>query len=57
MEDDLVYEYEMSPGFVPFRRNIRYIPCRETPIRDLMDKLSFTRNNRHWGYLFRSGHF
>ncbi|MDQ0059913.1 hypothetical protein J2T14_002085 [Paenibacillus harenae] len=55
--DDRVYEYQMSESFVPFRRNIRYIPCREVKIADLMDQLTFTRGNRNWGYTFRYGHF
>jgi len=55
--DDKVYEYQMSESFVPVRRNIRYLSCRELQIRALLDKLSFTRGNRNWGYSFRSGHF
>jgi hypothetical protein len=31
--DDQVYEYQMSPSFIPFRRNISYVPCREVKIR------------------------
>lgn len=55
--DDQVYEYQMSPSFVPFRRNISYFSCREVKIRDLLEQLSFTRANPHWGYSFRYGHF
>ncbi|QTH46908.1 EVE domain-containing protein [Cohnella sp. LGH] len=55
--DDIVYEYQMSESFVPLRRNIRYTSCRVVPIRDLLEKLSFTRGNRNWGYPFRYGHF
>ncbi|MGG1632991.1 EVE domain-containing protein [Paenibacillus sp. NRS-1760] len=57
VDDDKVYEYQMSESFVPLRRNIRYISCREVQIRDLLEKLSFTRGNRNWGYSFRYGHF
>ncbi|ULO07667.1 EVE domain-containing protein [Paenibacillus sp. 19GGS1-52] len=55
--DDQVYEYQMSPSFVSFRRNISYISCRKVQIRDLLEQLSFTRVNRNWGYSFRQGHF
>ncbi|NQX61766.1 EVE domain-containing protein [Paenibacillus qinlingensis] len=55
--DDQVYEFQMSESFVPFRRNINYISCREVKIRDLLEQLSFTRGNRNWGYSFRYGHF
>ncbi|MEC0168322.1 EVE domain-containing protein [Paenibacillus graminis] len=55
--DSRVYTYQMSESFVPFRRNISYIPCREVKIADLLDQLSFTRRNPNWGYSFRYGHF
>jgi hypothetical protein len=47
----------MSESFLPFRRNIHYISCREVKIADLLDQLSFTRGKRNWGYAFRYGHF
>ncbi|WP_406795531.1 MULTISPECIES: EVE domain-containing protein [Brevibacillus] len=55
--DDKIYEYPMSESFVPYRRNVRYIPCREVKIAALLDQLTFTRGNRNWGYQFRYGHF
>jgi hypothetical protein len=55
--DDNVYEYRMSESFIPFRRNIRYIPCREVKIAALLEQLSFTCGKRNWGYSFRYGHF
>ncbi|MEW9699523.1 EVE domain-containing protein [Paenibacillus sp. SI8] len=55
--NDTVYEYQMSETFVPFRRDIRYKPCREVKIANLLEQLSFTRGNRNWGYTFRYGHF
>ncbi|WP_379156312.1 EVE domain-containing protein [Paenibacillus sp. sgz5001063] len=57
VEDDSVYPYQMSETFVPFRRNIRYLPCREVKIANLLNQLSFTRGNQNWGYSFRYGHF
>ncbi|MBT2291341.1 EVE domain-containing protein [Paenibacillus albidus] len=55
--DGQVYRYQMSESFVPFRRNISYLSCREVQIRDLLEQLSFTRGNTNWGYSFRYGHF
>ncbi|MEK8130718.1 EVE domain-containing protein [Paenibacillus filicis] len=55
--DDQVYAYQMSPSFVPFRRNISYMSCRQVKIRDVLEQLTFTRMNRNWGYSFRYGHF
>jgi hypothetical protein len=56
VEDDRIYEYVMSDSFVPYRRNIRYMPCREVKIALLLEKLSFTQGTRNWGYRFRTGH-
>lgn len=55
--NDQVYEYPMTASFVPFRRDIRYVPSQEVKIARLLDRLSFTRGNRNWGYAFRYGHF
>ncbi|REJ21249.1 MAG: EVE domain-containing protein [Paenibacillaceae bacterium] len=55
--DDHVYECAMSETFVPSRRNIEFVRCREAKIAGLLDRLSFTRGKRNWGCLFRTGHF
>ena len=51
-----VYQYSMTPDFIPFRRNIEYLECRPIPIHGLLAKLSFIRDPGHWGYPFRTGH-
>ena len=55
--DDELYQVEMMPGFVPWRRNIDFQPCAETPIKPLIDDLSFITDKIHWGYRFRFGLF
>ena len=57
MTDEKVYAYPMSDQFVPFRRNVQYLPCRTVKIRDILNRLSFTQHSSHWGSLFRRGHF
>lgn len=52
---DSVYEYEMSPGFAPFRRDIQYLKCTPAPIKPLIPFLSFIKDPKHWGYPFRLG--
>jgi hypothetical protein len=52
-----VYEVQMAPGFVPYRRDIRFYDAREVAIRPLLDSLGFIRNKQRWGYAFRYGHF
>ena len=46
---------DMGGGFVLFRRDVAYLPAQETPIRPLLDALSFTRGKSSWGYAFRFG--
>ncbi|MFC5468235.1 EVE domain-containing protein [Cohnella suwonensis] len=57
VEDGDAYEYRMSDSFVPFRRDIRYTRCKEAKIAGMLGQLTFTRGQRNWGYLFRTGHF
>jgi hypothetical protein len=51
-----VYPFEMSPGFVPYRRDIRFFDAADVSIRPLIEQLSFIRDKTHWGYAFRYGH-
>ncbi len=53
--DDEVYPVEMYPGFVPFRRNIRFMSAQEISIRPLIPDLSFIKDKNRWGYVFRFG--
>lgn len=52
----LEYQVEMSPGFSPYRVDVAFEPCREAPIRPLIDSLSFIKNKQHWGAAFRFGY-
>ena len=52
--DDVIYQHEMSPDFIPYRRDVQYyIDCREAPIQPLIDRLDFIRDKHRWGYPFR----
>lgn len=55
--DDELYQVEMMPGFTPWRRNVTFHDCTETPIRPLIDDLTFIEDKTHWGYKFRFGLF
>lgn len=41
VKDERVYSRAMSETFVPFRRDVVFEPCQETPIAPLIDQLSF----------------
>ncbi|WP_297451987.1 EVE domain-containing protein [Ferrovum sp.] len=49
------YPFEMSPGFIPYRRDVGFLNADDVPIRPLIDQLSFIRDKGRWGYAFRFG--
>lgn len=51
-----VYPFEMFPGFVPYRRDIRFLDARDISIRPLIARLSFLQDKTRWGYASRFGH-
>jgi predicted RNA-binding protein len=55
--DEELYQVEMAPGFMPYRRNVKFYDCKELPIRPLIDELTFIEDKTHWGYKFRFGMF
>ena len=55
--DDELYQVELAPGFVAWRRNVKFVDCAETPIGPLIDSLSFIKDKKRWGYIFRLGLF
>ena len=55
--DEELYQVEQAPGFTPWRRNIEFVKSIEAPIRPLIDQLSFIKDKRHWGSMFRVGLF
>lgn len=52
-----VYQFDMGGGFVPFRRDVKYLNCVDVPIQPLIPALTFIENKSSWGYLFRFGFF
>lgn len=55
--DEEIYQHKVSDGFMPFRRNIKYLKCEEIPIAPLIEQLEFITNEKSWGYQFRFGFF
>jgi len=51
------YECDMGGGFVPYRRDVAYVPALEAPILPLLDDLEFVDDRSRWGYKFRFGLF
>jgi hypothetical protein len=55
--DDEPYQAEVSADFRPWRRNVDFLDCAETPIRPMIAQLAFIENPARWGYKFRFGVF
>jgi predicted RNA-binding protein len=36
---------------------VKFVDCVETPIGPLIDSLSFIKDKKRWGYMFRFGLF
>ena len=53
--DDEIYQAEESPDFRPFRRRAQYTKTGEVKIEPLISELSFIRNKKSWGAVFRFG--
>lgn len=57
VQDGAPYQFDMGGGFVPYRRDIMWLPSRDAPIRPLLEQLDFTAGRTHWGAPFRFGIF
>jgi len=55
MVDNEIYQVDESPTFKPFRRKVKYLKVSEAPIAPLIESLSFIKNKKSWGYVFRFG--
>lgn len=51
------YAFDMGGGFVPFRRDVRYVAAQAAPIAPLLDALDFVEDRQRWGAKFRFGLF
>jgi len=52
-----VYQGDMGDGFTPDRRDVEYLPCEEAEIQALIPDLTFIKNKKSWGFVFRFGFF
>lgn len=50
-----IYRAEMTPQFRPYRIDVAFKPCREAPIKPLLDDLSFIADRTHWSAALRFG--
>lgn len=50
------YAFDMGGGFVPYRRDIRFVRAKAVPLARLASSLRFV-GERDWGLKARRGHF
>jgi len=57
VEEREPYLFEMSPDFIPWRRDITFLPAKDVPIEPLLEELTFIKDRKKWGFPFRRGSF
>ena len=55
VNDDEVYQTQMTPDFCPSRRKIDFFESKNISILPLINSLDFIKNKKSWGYPFRFG--
>ncbi len=45
----------MSAGFKPYRVDLEFFPCKDAPIKPLVQSLSFIESKTHPGAAFQFG--
>lgn len=53
--DENIYQADMGGGFIPFRRNVTFLPAQDISILPLINELTFIKDKTHWGAPFRFG--
>jgi len=51
------YAFDMGGGFVPFRKDVAYVPAQEAAIAPLLDSFEWVDDRTHWGGKLRFGLF
>ena len=51
--DENIYQHDMGGGFIPFRRNVEFLPSKDISILPLINYLTFIKDKTHWGAPFR----
>jgi len=53
--DENIYQQDMGDGFVPFRRQVNFLPAQDVSILPLISDLTFIKDKTHWAAPFRFG--
>ncbi len=49
------YQFEMGPGFLPFRRNVAWWHSQRLPVQQILEQLEFSRGKSNWAAPLRFG--
>lgn len=55
IKDKEPYQFKMSDDFIPWRRDVNFLKAQEVSIEPLLNDLSFVKNKKQWGFVFRYG--
>ncbi|GAB4229706.1 MAG: EVE domain-containing protein [Chlamydiales bacterium] len=51
------YQFTMNQDFIPWRRDVTFLPSKNIRIKPLLDHLNFITDKKKWGFPFRRGCF
>lgn len=57
IKDKEPYQFKMSEDFIPWRRDVQFVPSKDAAIEPLINDLTFIKNKKSWGFVFRFGLF
>ena len=57
VNDKEPYQFKMSDDFIPWRRDVNFLTASDIEIGPLIQGLSFIKNKKQWGFIFRYGLF
>jgi hypothetical protein len=49
------YQHQMSPDFIPWRRDVAYLKAKDAAIEPLIAMLTFIQDKTKWGFPFKRG--
>lgn len=56
-KNDLVYRLDTGNGFVPYRRDVNWFPAHPVSVYFLLNRMTFSADNKNWAYPMRFGLF
>jgi predicted RNA-binding protein len=57
IKDKEPYQFKVNDDFIPWRCEVNFLKAQDIEIGSLINDLSFIKNKKQWGFIFRYGLF